>query len=214
MPVGRRPVPREEWVVYARSSTFHGRPGNIDAGIRYVQTEVGPTLDRTEGCVGLSLLVDRDTGYCIATSSWVSEESMNAADAMLRGVRDRGRDILGASMQVDSWEIVAMHRTHHGSCCRVSWIEGDVDTLTETFRVALLPQLERMDGFCSASMMVDRMSGLGCVTTAWESPETMDASATMADEMRERAAEEASGMVVEVHCFDLAYAHLHVPEMA
>lgn len=200
--------------MYARSSTFHGRPENIDAGIRMVESEVDPTLSRTSGCLGMSLLVDRDTGYCITTSSWESEEAMNDSDALLRPLRERGRDVLGASMQVDSWEIVAMHRTHHGECCRVSWIEGDVDTITETFRVALLPRLEQMDGFCSASLMVDRMAGLACATTAWESRAAMEASRAMADEMRERAAEEASGMVVEVHEFDLAYAHLHVPEMA
>ncbi|GAB4006789.1 hypothetical protein [Nocardioides ultimimeridianus] len=200
--------------MYARSTTFHGRPENIDAGIRMVESEVDPMLSRTAGCLGMSLLVDRDTGYCITTSSWESEEMMNDSDAVLRPIRERGRDVLGASMQVDSWEIVAMHRTHHGECCRVSWIEGDVDTVAETFRVALLPRLEQMDGFCSASLMIDRMAGLACATTAWESRAAMEASREMADEMRERAADEASGMVVEVHEFDLAYAHLHVPEMA
>jgi hypothetical protein len=129
-------------------------------------------------------------------------------------MRERGRDILGASMQVDSWEIVAMHRSHHGECCRVSWLEGDVDTMAETFRTVLLSQLEEMDGFCSASLLVDRASRLCCATTTWETRETMEASRSAADEMRTRTAAEASGEVVEVHEFELAYAHLHVPEMA
>ena len=42
-------------------------------------------------------------------------------------LRDRGRDILGGSMQVDEWEIAVMHRTQHGECCRVSWLQGDHD---------------------------------------------------------------------------------------
>ncbi|NYI42949.1 heme-degrading monooxygenase HmoA [Nocardioides aromaticivorans] len=200
--------------MYARSSTFHGRPENIDAGIKFVEAEAGPMLAHTDGCRGLSLLVDRDTGYCIATSSWETEEAMTASDATLRSMRERGRDILGASMQVDSWEIVAMHRSHHGECCRVSWLEGDVDTMAETFRTVLLSQLEEMDGFCSASLLVDRASGLCCATTTWETRETMEASRSAADEMRTRTATEASGQVVEVHEFELAYAHLHVPEMA
>ncbi|WGY04220.1 antibiotic biosynthesis monooxygenase [Nocardioides sp. QY071] len=200
--------------MYARSSTFHGNPAKIDAGIKFVEAEAAPTLSKMEGCLGLSLLVDRATGYCIATSSWETEEAMTASDAMLRPMRDRGRDVLGASMQVDSWEIVVMHRTHHAACCRASWLEGDLDAMTETFRVALLPRLEEMDGFCSASLLVDRATGLGCATTAWESHDAMVASRAMADEMRECAATESSGVVVEVHEFDLAYAHLHVPEMA
>lgn len=200
--------------MFARSTTFHGRPDNIDAGIKYVQNEAGPALDNIDGCKGLSLLVDRDTGQCIATSSWESEEAMRASDEPLRPIRERGRDILGASMQVDEWEIVLMHRSHHGACCRVSWLEGDLDTLTETFRTALLPQLEQTDGFCSASLLVNRSTGLGCATTVWESREAMEASREAANDMRSRAASEASGEIIDVHEYDLAYAHLHVPEMA
>jgi hypothetical protein len=58
------PFPREEWAVYARSTTFHGRPGNIDAGIAFIRSEAWPMLEQVEGCRGLSLLVDRETGQC------------------------------------------------------------------------------------------------------------------------------------------------------
>jgi heme-degrading monooxygenase HmoA len=200
--------------VYARSTTFQGRPANIDAGIEFVKNEAGPMLEDIEGCRGLSMLVDRETGQCIATSSWDSEAAMRASDEQLRPLRDRGRDILGGSMQVDEWEIVVMHRTHHGECCRVSWLRGDVEAMAETFRVGILPQLEQTPGFCSASLLVSRSSGLGCATTAWETRAEMEASRSAADEMRSRAATDAGGEIVDVHEFDLAYAHLHVPEMA
>jgi len=58
-------------------------------------------------------------------------------------------------MQVDAWEIAVMPRTHHGERCRVSWLQGDLDAMTDT-----------------------------------------------------------GGEIVDVHEFDLAYAHLYVPEMA
>jgi hypothetical protein len=200
--------------VYARSVTFHGRPGNVDAGIAFVKNEAGPMLDKIEGCRGLSLLVDRQTGQCIATSSWVNAAAMRDSDAQLRTIRDRGRDILGGSMQVDEWEIAVMHRTHHGECCRVSWLQGDLDAMTETFRVGILPELQRTPGFGSASLLVNRSTGLGCATTAWETRAAMETSRSAAEAMRSRAASDAGGEIVEVHEFDLAYAHLHVPEMA
>jgi hypothetical protein len=199
--------------VYARSSTFHGKPGNIDAGIKFVMNEAGPTLDTIEGSRGLSMLVDRETGQCITTSSWVDEAAMLASDAQLRPIRERGREILGGSMQVDGWEIAVMLRSHHGECCRVSWLEGDPDALTETFRVAVLPELERTSGFCSASLLVNRETGLGCATTAWETRGAMGASRATTDDLRSRAASEAGGEIVDVHEFELAYAHLHVPQM-
>ena len=200
--------------MYARSTTFNGRPENIDAGIAFVKKEAGPMLEQIEGCRGLSMLVDRGTGQCIATSSWDSEATMLASDDRLRPIRDRGRDILGASMQIDAWEIAVMHRSHHGECCRVSWLQGDLDAMTETFRVGILPELEQTAGFCSASLLMDRAAGLGCATTAWETRAAMEASRSAADDMRSRAASGAGGLIVDVHEFDLAYAHLHVPEMA
>ncbi len=200
--------------MHARSTTFQGSPTNIDAGITFIKDEAAPMLDELEGCRGLSLLVDRESGLCIATSSWETEEAMRASDAQLLPIRARGQEILGGSMQVDEWEIAVMHRTHHGECCRASWLQGDLDAMTETFRVGILPELERTPGFCSASMLVNRSTGLACATTAWETRAAMEASRTAADDMRSRAARDAGGEIVDVHEFELAYAHLHVPEMA
>jgi hypothetical protein len=42
----------------------------------------------------------------------------------------------------------------------------------------------------------------------------MEAGRSSADDMRRRTASDAGGEIVDVHEFDLAYAHLHVPEMA
>lgn len=200
--------------MHARSTTFSGRPENVDAAIAFAKNEAGPMLEKVEGCRGLSVLVDRATGQCIATSSWESEADIFASDEELRPLRERGRDILGATMQVDEWEIAVMHRTHHGESCRVSWLQGDLDAMTEAFRSRILPDLEQTDGFCSASLLVDRSAGLGCATTVWETRAAMEASRSAADDMRSRTASDAHGEIVDVREFDLVHAHLHVPEMA
>jgi quinol monooxygenase YgiN len=200
--------------VYARSTTFHGMPGNVDAGIAFVKNEAAPMLAEIEGCRGLSLLVDRETGQCIATSSWESQEAMASSDDRLRPIRERGRDILGGSIQIDVWDVAVMHRAHHGECCRVSWLQGDLDAMIESFRGHILPDLEQTPGFCSASLLVNRTAGLGCASTVWEDRAAMEASRPAADEMRRTTASAAGGDIVDVHEFELAYAHLHVPEMA
>jgi heme-degrading monooxygenase HmoA len=200
--------------VFARSTTFQAAPGNIDAGITFVMSEVVPVLDRIEGCRGLSLLVDHESGDCIVTSSWEDEEAMRASDEQIRPIRDQGAEILGGSPQVDEWEVAVMHRIHHSECCRVSWLQaGDLEAMTETFRAGILPELDRTAGFCGASLLVNRSTGVGCATTAWETRAAMEASRASADEMRSRAASDANGEIVDVHEFDLAYAHLHIPEM-
>lgn len=199
--------------MYARSTTFHGRPDGVEAGIKLVKNEVTPLLDGIEGCRGLSLLVDRTSGDCIVTSSWTDRATMIASDEKMRPMRDRGRDLMGNNMQVDEWEIAAMHRSHHGECARVTWIEGDVQAMARTFRTQVLPRIEALAGFCSASLLVNDRTNLACVTTCWESPAEMKASETIANDLRVTAAMAVSGEVVDVHEFDLAYAHLHVPEM-
>ena len=200
--------------MYARSTTFDGRPGNVDAGIALVKNEAWPMLKQTKGCRGLSMLVDRESGQCIVTSSWDSEAAMHASDEQLRPIRDRGRDLLGGSVQIDDWQVAVMHRTQHGECCRVSWLQGDLDAITETFRVGILPEREQTPGFCSTSLLVNRSSGLGCATTSWETRAAMEASRSAALDMRDRIAREAGGELVEAHEFELVYAHLHIPEMA
>ena len=90
----------------------------------------------------------------------------------------------------------------------------NLDAMTETFRTGILPDLGQTGGFCSASLMVNRSAGLGCATTTWESRSAMEASRSAANTMRDRAASDSRGEIVDVHEFELAYAHLHVPEMA
>ncbi|MGO9226286.1 MAG: hypothetical protein ACLP4K_22360, partial [Mycobacterium sp.] len=64
--------------MYARSSTIQAQPSSIDAGIAHVRDTVMPALGGVDGYTGLSLLVDRSSGRCIATSAWQSEEAMRA----------------------------------------------------------------------------------------------------------------------------------------
>lgn len=199
--------------MFARSTTFHGRPESVEAGIKYATNELVPMLDKIEGCRGLSLMVDRTTGMCIATTSWSDEAAMEASSAPLRPMRDRGRDLMGGSMEIDSWEVAVMRRSNHGACCRATWLDGDVQQMTEAFRFGVLPSLDDLRGFCAASLMINAAAGIGCMTSCWEDHEAMHASRTAATDLRNRLASDARGEVQDVHEFDLAYAHLHVPEL-
>jgi hypothetical protein len=81
-------------------------------GIAQVRDEVMPALLGIEGCVGLSMLVDRQAGRCIATSAWQSREAMLASEDLLRPMRDRVAEVLGGKPQVEQWEIAVLHRDH------------------------------------------------------------------------------------------------------
>jgi quinol monooxygenase YgiN len=204
--------------VHARSTTFQARASEIDAGIRYVTQEVMPAIMAMEGCIGLSMLVNRESGRCIATSAWADEQSMRAADAALRPMREQAGTILGGSPQVDEWEIAVLHRDHRTSdstCVRCTWLQTDdgLDDAIERFRSEVLPTAEGMAGFCSASLMVDRQSGRAVSSVTWDSREAMEGSREAATQLRTRVAEASGAQVQDVAEFDLALAHLRVPEL-
>lgn len=203
--------------MYARSTTIEGDPGNIDAGIAFIKDEVMPAVSELDGCVGLSLVADRKSGRCIATSSWESEEAMIASRDAMASFRERGGELLGGSPQIDEWEVAVMHRdhaAHDGACCRVVWSRAaDAEISMDRFRSVALPALRQLDGFCSASLLVDRAAGRGCVTATFDSREALDASREPAAAMRERATAEAGIEFTDVAEFDLVLAHLRVPEL-
>jgi quinol monooxygenase YgiN len=212
--------PREkESGVHARSITIMADPQKIDSGIEFVRDEVQPMIMSMDGCIGLSMLVDRATGHCIVTSAWRDEESMKASNALLLDVRARGGELMGGEPRVEEWEVGVMHRDHEapeGSCCRVTWLQlehGDVERALDAYRTHVLPRVEAMDGFCSASMLIDRMTGRACGTVAFESKAACAASRDQAAAVRSAGAGAAGATVTDVVEFELAIAHLRLPEL-
>jgi heme-degrading monooxygenase HmoA len=207
--------------VFARSTTVQAHQDSIDAGIANIRDEVMPALLDMEGCAGLSMLVDRDSGRCIATTSWRSADAMHASAARVRPVRDHFAEVMGGNRaQVDEWEIAAMHRDHrtaNGACARATWLRFGAETLdraVDVYKMAMLPAMEGLDGFCSASLLVDRDSMIAVSSTTYDSMAAMRAGRDQADAMRSEGAHDAGVEVLEVCEFELAVAHLRVPEMA
>jgi hypothetical protein len=206
--------------VYARSTTIQAQTSCIDAGIEHVRDEVLPTIQDIDGCIGLSMLVDRSSGRCIATSAWQSEQAMRASEEQLRPIRGRAAEILGGSPQVEEWEIAVLHRDHlsgAGASVRATWTQvepAQLDRAIDVFKLASLPDIEKLEGFCSASLMVNHASGRAVVSVTYDSPDAMRRNRVEATTVRVAASREAGLEVLDVGEFELAVAHLHVPEMA
>jgi quinol monooxygenase YgiN len=206
--------------VYARSTTVLAHPKSIDAGVEHIRDEVMPAVLGVDGCIGLSMLVDRTSGCCIITTAWRDEEAMHESAGRLRPVRERAAEVLGGRPQVDEWEIAVLHRDHTskpGACVRATWLRmnpQDVDRLVDIYRMGLLPEIEAFDGFCSASLMVDRTSGYAVSSVTFDSRDAMIQTGDAAIALREWGAREANAQIIEVSEFELALAHLRVPEMS
>ena len=211
------PVDDKELVMHARSTTITGDPGAVDAAVAFVRDEVMPSLTAMDGCLGLSLVADRELGRIIATSSWRDEEAMHAADQHLGPMRAEGGKILGGSPHVEEWEVAVMHRdhaTHEGSCCRITWGRtDDVEQMARTWRERILPGVEQLQGFCSASLLVDRSTGRGCATVVFDDHRALEATRDQAAAMRRRAIDEMGLEILMVGELDLEIARLRLPEL-
>jgi len=207
--------------VYARSTTVLAKKReSIDVGIAHIRDMALPALQRMDGFVGLSLLVDRDSGRCVATSSWESKAAMRTPAGPVGVIRDRAVEILGGTMMVGEWEILFMHRDHRsraGACARGTWLRMDpaaIDHAVDVYKMVSIPALEALDGFCSASLLVDRASGSAMSTETYDNREAMQRNREQADAVQSAGNQETGAKVRQVCEFELAIAHLRVPEIA
>jgi heme-degrading monooxygenase HmoA len=204
--------------MYARSTTFKDKPEAVDAAIALVRDEVMPTTSAMDGCVGLSMLVQREAGGCVVTTAWETEDALRASEQGVAPLRDRAMQLFGSRPEVRVWEIAVLHRLQHtpdGACARVTWTRVDsavVDRQLDMFRTDVLPHIESLPGFCSTSLLVDRRTGAGALATIYESAEAMTESREPASDLRIDALKRMSTELLDVAEFEVALAHLRVPE--
>jgi quinol monooxygenase YgiN len=204
--------------MYARSTTIRGNPQSMDDGIAYMRDEVLPAMQQMDGFVGLSTLVDRETGRCIATSAWADEAAMRASADRVHPMRQQMVGMFGGEPEVQEWEIAVMHRaheTHDGTWARLTWTRGDPaesDRTLDLYRSNLMPRIEQMQGFSSLSLLMNRGTGLAVGTVTFDDRSALEASREPARALREDVTRTMNRDIVDVAEFELVLAHLRVPE--
>ncbi len=205
--------------MYARSTTIRGTTAAIDAGIAYMRAEAMPAILEMPGSIGMSLLVDRDTGRCIATSAWRDEESMRASADLVHPMRERMVATFGGGPEVQEWEIAVLHREHtmhdHGAA-RLTWAQipsGQMDQFLDAYRTTLMPRLQTLPNFRSLSLLADRSSDRVVGTVTFHSRVALEAARDQTRMMREEFTGSVGARVLDVAEMDVALAHLRVPEL-
>ncbi len=206
--------------MYARSFTIEGQPLSVDIGIAHVRDVVMSEMREIDGYVGMSLLVDRQSGRCIATSAWESIASMRSSAERVAIIRDHVALMFDGSASVEEWHIASLHRRHRspeGAFVRATWLKVVPDQLERSldfYRTAVLPEMERLEGFTSSSLMIDHPAGRRAVScSTFDSQQAMARNSEEASELRSRRARDLGAEIVDVAEFELAIARLRVPEL-
>jgi quinol monooxygenase YgiN len=207
--------------MYARSTTIQGNPQAMEEGIAYVRDEVMPLVQGMDGCIGLSMLADQESGSCIVTTAWRDADAMHASAEGVRSSRERAGQIFGGQPEVREWEIAVMHRAHEahdGAWTRVTWVRGEPDQMDRTidaYRMTFVPRMEEeYRGFCSASVLVSRAEGMGVSAVTFESREAMEGAREPARALRDEFVQRTNAAITDVAEYQLVLAHLRVPETA
>ena len=207
--------------MYARSTTVQGDPETLDEAIAYVGEKESPAITAIPGCVGLSMLADRDSGRVIVSSAWEDEEALQRSKEIVRPMQDRLMQMLKADdALIQPWDIAVLHRESPSPAdarAQVTWsrIAPDhMDTLLNAYRGSMLARLQTLPGFTSLSLVVDRKQGRIVSVTSYESPEACEQSRKPARAFREEFARAVGARITDVAEMDVVVAHLRVPDNA
>jgi hypothetical protein len=207
--------------MYARTTIVRGDPRAMDEGIAHVRDVVWPAVQQMSGCVGMSMLADRDAGRCIVTAAWATDEAMRASAATVRDMRSQAAEVMRAdAVDVAEWEIAILHRKEQpgdDACVRVIWTDADPDRMgdtIDTFRMSLLPRMDDLPGFCSVSLMVDRGMGKAVTAVTYADRDALERSRDPGKALRDEFTRAMGSEITEIGEFDLVLHHLRVPEMA
>lgn len=203
--------------MHARCSTLTIAPDRAEDAVAFVRDQVMPAVTGLDDCLGLSMLVDRDEGRCIVTSAWREAACMRASGEHRRFL-DEDDKLFVEPPKVEEWEIAVLHRSknrHRGRWARLAWMVGDVDDVdrqVDVYRMLAVPRLDEIEGFCGASLLLDRRTGRAVSCVTYESRAALDDGRDAALAMRREAVAMTGVEIQRGAEMELALAHLRVPE--
>ena len=166
---------------------------DFEGGIALVRDEVLPVLNDQKGYRGTTVSVDRSGGVLGVLSLWDTAADREASFGALAKARQRGVEITGAEMTIESFEELVTDINEVpavGSALmvtRISMEPAKVSANLEFFKSEVLPRIKANDGFQALRNMINRETGEGIVGSVWRDQEAMKAAAAGALARREEA---------------------------
>jgi len=176
--------------MHTRVLTFTGAK-NIDDGVAFVRDTAVPILQEQKGYRGITASADRDGSVLGVLSMWETEAAREASFGRLAELRQRGLDVVGGELTVDSFEQLVEEMAAPptvGSALMVTRISMDPSKVDENlafFKGEIVPRISAAPGFLALRNMIDRKTGRGIVGSAWADQDAMKNAAAQAQARRD-----------------------------
>jgi heme-degrading monooxygenase HmoA len=93
--------------VFARITTYEGRPERVEEFRRAMVEHVMPALRRLPGFQGILFLADHQSGKLLAVALWETEESMHASEESAYWFRAYGAETANERITgVERYEVI------------------------------------------------------------------------------------------------------------
>lgn len=157
----------------------------------FIRDEVLPALGEQPGYVGTTVSANKADGVLGILSLWQTEKDQEASFKALAGVRQKGSEVVGGDMSIESYELLLADMKQPpvaGAALMVTRFTMDPATIDEDlafFKDELLPQIKSTPGYLGVRNMVNRTSGEGIVGALWQDQDALEAAKAAAEARRE-----------------------------
>lgn len=203
-----------------RSTVIDSDLTRVDRGIAFVRDRVVPAVEKLDGGLGVSMLVNRATGHTVTHSMWGTRVAMAASGAALAKLRHEAGAILGGIPLAEEWEVAELYRARRDQLgfavrsTRLEYDRDDTEHFVDVFRTTTVPALTLVDGFTGAELLVDRDRGVAVALTTFADRRALEDGRRVTAEIRRTSIEKARARVTQVVETDLVLTVSHVPDQA
>ena len=199
--------------MHARVASFESRgPSMADELIGRVREQVSTGRNTLPTARGFLMLIDRESGRSHSITFFDTEEHIRDAEPVFeRMAEDLPEALRGRRVSVEVYEVAFASGDETARAARISLLEGPPEHVLDGaryFEEDIVPRAQELHGQRGLISLIDRATGRSKAISLWESPEALRDSEEQATELRQRAAEAASGRILGVERYEVGVARL------
>lgn len=167
--------------MFVRSLYITTDPADVGPALDVIRKAVPGMMAEQPGFDGIGIFADRTLGKILTGSWWETEQALKDSDTNLR---DRRTEMLARFVStITTMNLEAVAYTRPASATsggfrlqRMAFAPGQGDRIAQAFKEVGMPRLQDLDGFQSASLLMDRERGMAGVGTFFQDMDALAAS--------------------------------------